>query len=48
LSIPAIAEQVGEVELPVPVVLAPALSVVLQQLADPRKAAGSATGWRCC
>jgi predicted transposase YbfD/YdcC len=40
LSIPAIAEQVGEVELPVPVVLAPALSVVLQQLADPRKARG--------
>jgi DDE family transposase len=40
LSIPAIAEQVGEVELPDPVVLAPALSVVLEKLADPRKARG--------
>jgi predicted transposase YbfD/YdcC len=40
LSIPAIAEQVGGAELPDPAVLAPALSVVLQQLADPRKARG--------
>jgi predicted transposase YbfD/YdcC len=40
LSIPAIAEQVGEVELPDPVALAPALSVVLGKLADPRKARG--------
>jgi hypothetical protein len=40
LSIPAIADQVGGVELPDPVVLAPALSVVLEKLADPRKARG--------
>jgi predicted transposase YbfD/YdcC len=40
LSIPAIADQVGAVELPCPVVLAPALNVVLEKLADPRKARG--------
>jgi predicted transposase YbfD/YdcC len=40
LSIPAIAEQLGGVELPDPVALAPALSVVLAQVADPRKARG--------
>ena len=40
LSLPAIAEQLGEVELPDPVVLAPALSVVLAKVVDPRKARG--------
>jgi predicted transposase YbfD/YdcC len=40
LSIPAIADQVGGVELPDPVVLAPALNLVLEKLADPRKARG--------
>jgi predicted transposase YbfD/YdcC len=40
LSIPAIAEKLGGVELPDPVVLAPALSVVLGKVADPRKARG--------
>jgi hypothetical protein len=40
LSIPAIADQVGGLELPDPDVLAPALNVVLETLADPRKARG--------
>jgi len=35
LSIPAIADQLVGVELPDPVVLAPALSVVLASVADP-------------
>jgi len=39
LSIPAIVDQMGGAELPDPVVLAPVLSVVLEKLADPRKAA---------
>ena len=40
LSIPAVADQLAGVELPDPVVLAPALSVVLASVADPRKARG--------
>ena len=40
LSIPAIAEKLGGVELPDPVVLAPALSDVLATVVDPRKARG--------
>lgn len=40
LSIPAIADQLAGVELPDPVVLAPALIVVLATVADPRKARG--------
>jgi hypothetical protein len=40
LSIPAIAEHLGGVELPDPDVLAPALSVVLATVTDPRKARG--------
>jgi hypothetical protein len=40
LSIPAVAEKLGGVELPDPVVLAPALSVVLGTVTDPRKARG--------
>jgi hypothetical protein len=40
LSIPAIAEQLGGVELPDPVALAPALGVVLGKVTDPRKARG--------
>ena len=40
LSIPAIAEHLGGVELPDPVVLAPALGAVLEKVADPRKARG--------
>jgi hypothetical protein len=40
LSIPAIAEQLGGVELPDPIALAPALGVVLGKVTDPRKAGG--------
>jgi predicted transposase YbfD/YdcC len=40
LSIPAIAERLGGVELPDPVALAPALGVVLGKVTDPRKARG--------
>jgi hypothetical protein len=40
LSIPAIAEYVGGVELPDPVALVPALSAVLETVADPRKRRG--------
>jgi predicted transposase YbfD/YdcC len=40
LSIPAIAEQMGGVELPDPVALAPALGVALGKVTDPRKARG--------
>ena len=40
LSIPAIAEHLGGVELPDPVTLAPALSVVLATVTDPRRARG--------
>ena len=40
LSIPAIAEHLGRMELPDPVVLAPALSTALGGVVDPRKARG--------
>ena len=40
LSIAAIAEHVGGVELPEPVALVPALSAVLETVADPRKRRG--------
>jgi len=40
LSIPAIVDQLAGVELPDPVVLAPALNVVLGAVVDPRKARG--------
>jgi predicted transposase YbfD/YdcC len=40
LSIPALADQLAGVELPDPVVLAPALSVALATVVDPRKARG--------
>jgi DDE_Tnp_1-associated len=40
LSIPAIADQMAGVELPDPVVFAPALNVALEGLTDPRKPRG--------
>jgi predicted transposase YbfD/YdcC len=40
LSIPAVAEQLGRVELPDPVVLAPSLRTVLAGVVDPRKRRG--------
>jgi hypothetical protein len=40
LSIPAVAEHVGGVELPDPVALVPALSAVLETVADPRMRCG--------
>jgi DDE_Tnp_1-associated/Transposase DDE domain len=40
LSIPALADQLAGVELPDPVVLAPALSVALATVVDPRQARG--------
>jgi hypothetical protein len=45
LSIAAVADQVGGVELPDPVVLAPGLRDVLGGVADPRKRRVSATAW---
>lgn len=40
LSIAAVAQQVGEVELPDPIVLAPRLAQVLAEVVDPRKPRG--------
>ncbi len=48
LSIAAVADQVGGVELPDPVVLAVGLRDVLAEVVDPRKRAVSATAWSWC
>jgi DDE family transposase len=40
LSIPAVADHLAKLELPDPVVLAPALSAALEKVVDPRKARG--------
>jgi hypothetical protein len=45
LSIAAVADQVGGVELPDPVVLAPDLREVLADVVDPRKRRGVRMAW---
>jgi hypothetical protein len=48
LLIAAVADQVGGVELPDPVALAPDLQEVLAGVVDPRKRRGAAMGWSWC
>jgi hypothetical protein len=48
LSIAAVADQVGGVELPDPGALAPGLQAVLGGVVDPRKRVGCGMGWWSC